>query len=56
MAKEWDGKTLEITYFRDTGYKILQGANIEEHQIKLDEHRMLSQTIKFSAEVDSIKN
>ena len=42
MDREWQGKTLEISYFRDTGFKILQGANIEEHQVKLDEHRMLS--------------
>lgn len=42
MEREWDGKLLELTQFRETGIPILQGANVEEHQMKLDEHRLLA--------------
>ena len=55
MEREWDGKLLELTTFRDTGIPILQGANVEEHQTKLDEHRLLAQTICTSAEVLILK-
>lgn len=30
---------------------VLQGANVEEIQIRLDEHRLLSQTIRSSADI-----
>ena len=51
MMKEWQPLELEITQFRDTGIPILAGARVEELQLLLDEHVLISQTIRNSPEV-----
>jgi len=51
MESEWEGQVLELSPYRDTGIQVLQGANVEEVQVRLDEHRLLSQTIRSSADI-----
>ena len=51
MEEEWRGQVLETSQYRDTEIMVLQGANVEEIQLRLDEHRLLSQTIRSSADI-----
>lgn len=51
MENEWEGQVLELSPYRDTGIQVLQGANVEEVQVRLDEHRLLSQTIRSSSDI-----
>lgn len=55
MEKEWEGQILELSSYRDTGIQVLQGANVEEVQVRLDEHRLLSQTIRSSADIGHLQ-
>ena len=48
MEAEWKDLRFELTTFRDSDIVILQGANIEEVQLLLDEHTLTAQTIKSS--------
>ena len=51
MQKEWEPIHFEITSFRDTRIPILKGDKIEDMQTMLDEHVLVSQTIKNSPDV-----
>ena len=47
MKREWNELHFEITSFRDTSIQILAGQKIEEMQNLLEEHVLISQTIKI---------
>jgi len=51
METEWRDLRFELTTFRDTGIPILQGNNVEEIQLLLDEHTLTAQTIRSSPDV-----
>ena len=51
IENEWKDKTLDLVDYKLGRFKILQGAQIEEYQLKLDEHRALAGTIHTSATV-----
>ena len=51
MENEWKDLRFELTSFRDTGIPILQGQNVEEIQLLLDEHTLTAQTIRSSPDV-----
>ena len=51
MEQEWKDLRFELTTFRDSNIVILQGNNVEEIQLLLDEHTLTAQTIKSSPDV-----
>ena len=51
MQKDWEDVRFDITTFRDTNIPILKGDKIEDMQTMLDEHVLVSQTIKNSPDV-----
>ena len=55
MEGEWKDLRFELTVFRDTGIPILQGANVEEIQLLLDEHTLTAQTIRSSPDVTAME-
>jgi len=51
MEQEWQTQVLELVPFGDADIVVLQGNNVEEIQARLDEHRLLAQTIRSSPDV-----
>lgn len=51
METEWKDLRLELTTFRDSEILILQGSNVEEIQLLLDEHSLNAQTIRTNPDV-----
>jgi len=51
MEQEWQTQVLLLIPFRDADILVLQGNNVEEIQARLDEHRLLAQTIRSSPDV-----
>jgi dynein heavy chain len=51
MEGEWKDLRFELTTFRESGIPILQGQNVEEIQLLLDEHTLNAQTIRSSPDV-----
>jgi dynein heavy chain len=54
MENEWKTKEFELTKFGDAQIPILQGSIVEEMQITLDEHVLISQTIVTNPDVTPI--
>jgi dynein heavy chain, axonemal len=46
MEKEWADLEFGIVEWRDSGISILHGSEIEDIQLKLDEHTINAQTIR----------
>ena len=54
MENEWKTKMFEMTKFGDSRIPILMGSAVEEMQISLDEHVLISQTIVTNPDVSPI--
>lgn len=55
MEQDWRDQVLELTAFRDTELKVLQGACVEETQARLEEHCLLAHTIRSSPDVGPLQ-
>jgi dynein heavy chain len=51
MENDWKDLRFELTTFRDSGIPILQGQNVDEILLLLDEHALTAQTIRSSPDV-----
>jgi dynein heavy chain len=51
MEHEWHSEVLELSAFRDTGIRILQGTVVEGMQLRLDEHIVTTQSILANPDV-----
>ena len=56
MEQEWQTQVLELVSFREANILVLQGNNVEEIQARLDEHRLLAQTIRSSPDVGPLQD
>jgi len=51
MEREWENLSFTVLNWKNRGVKILQGANVEDIQILLDDHTLKAQTIRSNPNV-----